>query len=121
MSPDAYPAAPGHRGGDTDREAAAAVAMSARTFEAKALAHITVRPRTADEVHAAIEAELRHAVPLYSIRPRLSALVAKGLAIDSGERRLSAAGRCRARVYRATTAEERALHAVRKAAEVGHG
>lgn len=44
---------------------------------------------------------------------------AKGLVTDSGERRAPPGG-CKAVVWRATTAEERALFHARKAAEAEH-
>jgi hypothetical protein len=96
----AYPIDPGHRGGDTDMDAADCVKATAKTYEALTYALLSEQPRTADEVHAAIEEKLGKAVPLYSVRPRLSQLKARGLLVDTGERRLSSAGRCKQRVLR---------------------
>ena len=101
---------PVHRNaGDTERQAARAVRPLAATLEAMALQIVTQRPSTGDEVHAVIEEQLGRRVDLYSVRPRLSALLRKGLMVDSGERRPSAAGRCLCRVYRVPTPNERSV------------
>jgi hypothetical protein len=104
----AYPIDPGHRGGDTDMAAAGFVKATAKTYEALTYALLSEQPRTADEVHAAIEQQLGKAVPLYTIRPRLSQLKARGLLVDTGERRLSSAGRCKQRVMRVASPAEQA-------------
>ena len=103
----------GHHGGDTDMAAATAVKAAARTYERMALSLVSSQPLTADEVHAAIERELKRTIPLYSIRPRLSALKRKGLVVDTGERRPSSQGPCLQRVLRAVTPQERILPGVK--------
>lgn len=121
---DHYPNAPGVRegsAGGTAEVAAQVVAPLARTLEGRCLQLIEERPRSGEELHAIIEAEAGHSVPLYSVKPRTSQLKAKGLVTDSGERRVSAGGRCRSIVWRATTAEERAVFAAQRAAERREG
>ena len=121
---DPYPHAPGVRAnstGGTAEAAAQVVAPLARTLEGRCLQLLEERPLSGEELHAIIEAESGRAVPLYSVKPRTSQLKAKGLVAASGERRISAGGRAKSIVWRATTAEERALHVARKLAEAEHG
>ena len=71
-------------------------------------------PSTGDEVAARTG---RH---FYVTRPRLSELKAKGLLVDTGERRATELGG-KTWVARLATADEVALHNARKAAETEKG
>lgn len=113
-----YPFAPGHHSGETDMAAAEAVKTIAPTLEKRCLELLVDGPRTPEELKALLEAERGRPVLLNSVRPRLSAAKAKGLVKDSGLRRPGEGGRCMAIAWALTSAEERALHAARRAAEM---
>jgi predicted ArsR family transcriptional regulator len=84
----AYPHAPGAQDRDTSREAAAALAGTARQLRARAL-HVLEHSNglTADEVAG------RLGLSILSIRPRLTELSRLGKARDSGDRRTNASGK----------------------------
>jgi predicted transcriptional regulator len=90
----AYPNHPGHKGGETSRAAAEAVAATAPDVRRQVMAAIVARPSTPEEIASAI------GVDLYTVRPRCSELKAAGLIEDSGSRRATKAGK-RAIVWRA--------------------
>jgi hypothetical protein len=104
----AYPYGPGvhaNSTGTTAEEARDRVRHIAPTLENLCLDLVRQGPVTPDEAHRYIERELGRSVKLYSVRPRFSALRAKGLVQDSGERR-APPGECKAIVWRASTPEE---------------
>lgn len=118
-----YPNEPGARRNSTGGTAEGArdkVRPVAASYEMACLAYAETAPITADEAHARLERELGRRIPLYSVRPRFSQLRAKGLVVDSGDRRAPPGG-CKAVVWRVTSSEERALFNARKAAEGKHG
>jgi predicted ArsR family transcriptional regulator len=86
-----YPARPGYRDRGTSIAAARRVARDAATLREKVLAEIrsssTTSGLTADEVAA------RLALSPFSIRPRVTELMHRGLIVDSGLRRKNASGR----------------------------
>lgn len=91
-----YPKAPGfkERGGTSEQAAREIGAGQAKALRDVVLNVIRHRPRTADEVAAALE------MSVLTIRPRLSELRAKGKIEPSGERRPNASGK-QATVWRA--------------------
>jgi hypothetical protein len=112
-----YPHEPGVRHNSTGGTAEAAretIRAVAPSYEAACLAYVEQHPCTPDEAHARLERELGRRVPLYSVRPRFSTLKARGLVADSGLRRAPPGG-CKAVVWRATTAEERAIFNAQRA------
>lgn len=87
-----FPDRPGARAGspETAFEAADSMAVAGKTREAKALRLIGAAAEkgcTADEVAETLNWEL------YSSRPRLSTMRARGEIVDSGKRRKGASGR----------------------------
>ena len=111
-----YPHVPGVRAnttGETAQEAAETVRSLAKSLERRVLELVTEQPRTPDEAHAILQAELGRPLNLYSVRPRFSALKAQGLLADTGERRPVPGGTCRAIVWRATTPSERGFVAAK--------
>ena len=116
---DGYPHTPGWRAnstGETARAAALAMAPKVKGIRAAVLADLIGHgPSTPEE----IARRTRHAL-LTTVRPRCSELTRLGLIRDSKLRRPGEGGRP-AIVWTTCTAEERALHAARKAAEVEHG
>lgn len=107
-----YPDTAGFKGTlETGREGAEAVTPKLKTRHAEVLADLTAHgPSTAEQIAARTD---RH---WYLTRPRISELKAKGLVIETGERRPTEMGG-RTHVVRLTTVEERALHHARLAAE----
>jgi hypothetical protein len=119
-----YPFTPGYRHqstGETARAAALAVGTSAKTLEAWCLDALANGPRSPEEARAWIEGATGRPPLLTSIRPRFSALKARGLVADSSERGLGEGGRCKSIRWRLTTATERALFAASAAADAEHG
>lgn len=78
----------------------------AKTLEQLVLELVEQEPATGEEMLARIRARGVQTV-LYSVKPRFSALKAKGLVTDSGERGLSESGKLRSVRWRATTPAER--------------
>jgi hypothetical protein len=118
-----YPFEPGVRRnstGDTAEGGRKRIAPYAPSLEVACLSFAEARPITADEAHERLERELGRRLPIYSVRPRFSALKAKGLVKDSGLRRAPPGG-CPAVVWMVTTAEERAIFLARRAAAPEHG
>ena len=118
MSLDRYPETPGWRAnstGGTARAAALAMAPKVKGIRAAVLADLIAHgPSTPEEIAR------RTGTLLTTARPRCSELTRLGLIRDSKLRRPGEGGRP-AIVWTTCTAEERALHAARKAAEVEHG
>ena len=107
-----YPHTAGFKGTlETGREGAEYVTPKLKTRHAEVLADLALHgPSTAEQIAARTD---RH---WYLTRPRISELKAQGLVIETGERRPTEMGG-RTHVVRLTTAEERALHYARLAAE----
>lgn len=84
VPPAKYPEVPGHRGVETSVEAAEAMAPKIGRLQRltlDAIARRSTRGCTADEAADAC------GMDRWSIQPRVSELKAKGLIVDSGERR----------------------------------
>jgi hypothetical protein len=91
---ESYPLAPGWKEPTTSRDAALAIAPKARTLEARVFAFLQDRgPHTADEVADAL------GISPFSIRPRFSALLARRLIEETGERHKNESGHA-AKVWR---------------------
>jgi hypothetical protein len=106
-----YPNTPGHKGpADTGRIAAASFAPKAKPIRQRTLEVIERGPATAEQVAAKISEHFM------IVRARCSELRAQGLIDDSGCRGDGALGG-RVVVWRATTAQERALFMARQAAK----
>lgn len=83
----------------------------AKTLEQLVLELVTEAPATGEEMLDRLRQRGIRTV-LYSVKPRFSALKAKGLCTDSGERGISESGKLRSVRWRATTAAERAAFAL---------
>ena len=119
-----YPFTPGHRWnstGETAMESALAMRGLSQKLEFWCLDSLADGPRTPEEARVWIESQTGRSILLTSIRPRFSALKARGLVADSSERGLGEGGRCKSIRWRLTTPQERALFAANKAAEAEHG
>lgn len=82
-----YPFEPGYKARDTAIEAARAMKHKAPSLRDRCYAWIAVCPSTADYVAD------RLGSTEFSVRPRISELVARGLVEDSGLRRENKSGR----------------------------
>lgn len=86
-----YPSEPGFKGNaDTGREAAEAMQSKCGRLQQMALAHIRAAGAggyTADELSAAM------GMDRWTVQPRTSELKAKGLIVDSGQRRRNVTGK----------------------------
>jgi hypothetical protein len=106
VSAEAYPYSPGWKSDDTEtsREAAKAIKHSADALRCEALALLTEKPLTADEVAEALRtpfmSDADFAEFKRSIRPRVSELKADGLVEKTLMRRKNSSGRA-AVVWRA--------------------
>lgn len=89
-----YPRSPGFKERTTSRGAAEAQRGRAATLRQRCLAELRAADLTPDETAA------RLGEGVLSVRPRISELVAAGLAEPTGERRRNASG-LSAKVYRA--------------------
>ena len=90
-----YPETPGFKKRGTSKAAADSMKEIAPTLESEALVNLAVHgDHTADELAFIMGRSI------LSIRPRLSALLAKGLIVDTGETRRTQSGRY-ATVWRA--------------------
>ena len=107
-----YPDGAGFKGGRGGTGEAGAIQTAPKLKGRRAAVYdaLAERPGTAEQLGARI------GLHWYLCRPRLSELKARGLAIETGERGAGAMGGT-VNVWRATTAEERALSAARRAAE----
>ena len=90
----------------------------AKTLEQMVLELVSVAPATGEEMLARLRERGVQTV-LYSVKPRFSALKAKGLVTDSGERGISEAGKLRSVRWRVTTPEERSIWAAKQSGDVG--
>ena len=90
---DAYPGEPGHKVGGTSKDAAASMKPTAPIIRARVLARLRELPLTPDECAMSI------GLPILSVRPRFSELLADGCIEPTGERRKNASKRA-ANVYR---------------------
>lgn len=117
---DRYPHVPGVRSnatGGTAEIAAEVVKALALSLEKGCLSALKDGPATPEELKARFDRELGRPVLLNSVRPRLSALKARGLVKDSGQRRPGEGGRCMAIAWELCTPEEVSLFEARRAAE----
>ena len=87
IQPDLYPDAPGWKGSDTSRAAAAGITAKVGTLKERVLAELRVRQGTPEQLAA------RMREPVMNIRPRLSELRALGQVEDSGQRGTAMGGR----------------------------
>jgi predicted ArsR family transcriptional regulator len=110
MSETSYPHRAGFKDDGTGKEAAEAYGDKAVTNRSAVLIAVERKPGTAEQIGERI------GLHWYLTRPRLSELKAMGLIVKTGERGKGALGGA-VNVWRATTAEERALFNARKAAE----
>ena len=94
--------------GETARAAALHIRPNAPKLRDRVLRHIEERPSTPEDIFERLCREGVVTV-LTSVRPRCSELARLGLITDSGERDLAESRRCKAIVWRATTADERSL------------
>lgn len=112
-----YPDAPGWKGTETSREAAAFVAPKAPNLEARCEAYLReFGPASPEEVTAAIAGPGERLL-LTTIRARICSLRARGRVVDSGERGKGESGKVRVIRWRVATPDELSLFLARKAAE----
>ncbi|WP_298800142.1 hypothetical protein [uncultured Devosia sp.] len=89
-----YPKVPGFKRGDTSHDAAKVMRERAPTLRERVLGEFRAfGPMTPDECATSLRASI------LSIRPRVSELVADGLVVDTGARRMNESGMS-AKVYR---------------------
>lgn len=88
----------------------------AKTLEQIVLELVREQPGTGEELLERIRARGIRTV-LYSVKPRLSTLKARGLIVDSGERGVSESGKLRSVRWRAATPDELSLYLARAAVE----
>lgn len=105
----------GSRGG-TAQAAARHTAPKAPTLRMRVLALIEEKADNPEGIFDRLKAEGVKTV-LTSVRPRTTELANLGLVKDSGRRALGESGVCKSIVWEATSPEERAAFAARKAAE----
>lgn len=87
VSTDCYPHTPGHKGGETSRLAAEAIAGKAPTVRERVLHELDRAPATPEEIARSL------GLDLLTVRPRLSELKKLGKAVDTGKRRRSRGGK----------------------------
>jgi hypothetical protein len=109
-----YPDAPGYKDDGAGREAAEAFRPKVACRRQEVFNSLANEPETADVIASRIGR------PVYHTRPRLTELLARGLAVKAEGRGISDFG-APATLWRRATSEERAIAAARRAAEAEHG
>lgn len=106
--------------GETAQAARDFVRPKVPNLQALVLQIIEAQPSSPEQIHARLTAMGVRTV-LTSVRPRTSELARKGLIKDSKRRALAESGRCKAIVWVATDADERARFDALKAVESANG